>query len=155
MWPPENLIALLKKLSEITKRDVAGKCDASYYSALLEAYHALPETVQRLADKCYELLKESASHPSLSFKRVGRVVARSQVQVRQARQMRHGTVGAFAGTGQGPDDNRIVKSMVHRSVSITRRPKFWPPAIPLIHPSCRRASRQGKPPPGPPWPACC
>ena len=36
------------------------------------AYEALPETVQRLADRSYELLKADPNHPSLRLKRVGR-----------------------------------------------------------------------------------
>ncbi len=35
-------------------------------------YRQLPEEVQRLADKCYELLRQDARHPSLHFKKVGR-----------------------------------------------------------------------------------
>lgn len=37
------------------------------------AYEALPETVQRLADRSYELLKADPNHPSLRLKRVGRL----------------------------------------------------------------------------------
>lgn len=36
------------------------------------AYAALPETVQRLADRCFQLLKADPRHPSLHLKRVGR-----------------------------------------------------------------------------------
>lgn len=36
------------------------------------AYDQLPEEVQGLADKCYELLKRDPQHPSLHFKRTGR-----------------------------------------------------------------------------------
>lgn len=35
-------------------------------------FDALPETVQRLARKNYDLLKASQSHPSLNFKKVGK-----------------------------------------------------------------------------------
>jgi mRNA-degrading endonuclease RelE of RelBE toxin-antitoxin system len=35
-------------------------------------YAALPEDVQRLADKNYELLKRDPFHPSLHFKKVGK-----------------------------------------------------------------------------------
>jgi hypothetical protein len=31
----------------------------------------LPEAVQELADKCFQLLKENPRHPSLRFKKVG------------------------------------------------------------------------------------
>lgn len=37
-----------------------------------ECYDSLPETVQRTADQCYELLKVDPSHPSLHFKKVGK-----------------------------------------------------------------------------------
>ena len=37
-----------------------------------DCYNALPETVQRTADQCYELLKIDPSHPSLHFKKVGK-----------------------------------------------------------------------------------
>ena len=36
-------------------------------------YAALPEDVQKLADKSYELLKADRKHPSLHFKRLGDV----------------------------------------------------------------------------------
>ena len=35
-------------------------------------YRQLPENIQRLADKCYALLREDPRHPSLHFKRIGR-----------------------------------------------------------------------------------
>jgi len=34
-------------------------------------FYALPETVQRLAQKNYDLLKADPTHPSLNFKKVG------------------------------------------------------------------------------------
>lgn len=37
-----------------------------------ECYNALPEEVQRTADRCYELLKTDPFHPSLHFKKVGK-----------------------------------------------------------------------------------
>jgi len=33
-----------------------------------QCYNALPDSVQRTADECYELLKADPSHPSLHFK---------------------------------------------------------------------------------------
>ena len=36
-------------------------------------YDALPEDVRALADKNHELLKNNPRHPSLHFKKVGRV----------------------------------------------------------------------------------
>lgn len=36
------------------------------------AYAALPEAVQRLADRSFQLLKSDPRHPSLHLKRVGR-----------------------------------------------------------------------------------
>ena len=35
-------------------------------------YRRLPEEVQQLADRCYELLRNDPRHPSLHFKKVGR-----------------------------------------------------------------------------------
>lgn len=40
--------------------------------AFWKAYAALPESVQALADKSYELLKENPRHPSLQLKKVSR-----------------------------------------------------------------------------------
>lgn len=37
-----------------------------------QGYDALPESVQRNADQCYELLKHDPSHPSLHFKKIGK-----------------------------------------------------------------------------------
>jgi hypothetical protein len=34
-------------------------------------YHRLPEAVQRLADRCYEMLQNDPTHPSLHFKKIG------------------------------------------------------------------------------------
>ncbi len=36
------------------------------------AYETLPTSVQRLADRNYEVLKENPKHPSLHFKKAGR-----------------------------------------------------------------------------------
>jgi len=36
-------------------------------------YHRLPAEVQRLADSCYELLRQDSRHPSLHLKKVGRL----------------------------------------------------------------------------------
>jgi len=35
-------------------------------------YHALPKSVQQLADKNFALLKRDAQHPSLHFKKIDR-----------------------------------------------------------------------------------
>lgn len=35
-----------------------------------ECYNALPETIQKLADKKYELLKQNPHHPSLRLKKL-------------------------------------------------------------------------------------
>jgi hypothetical protein len=35
-------------------------------------YHQLSEDVQRLANRCYVLLRQNPRHPSLHFKKVGR-----------------------------------------------------------------------------------
>lgn len=34
-------------------------------------YRQLPEDIQELADRCYELLKQDPRYPSLHFKKVG------------------------------------------------------------------------------------
>jgi hypothetical protein len=36
-------------------------------------YHALPGEVRQLADRCYALLRQDPHHPSLRFKKVGRL----------------------------------------------------------------------------------
>jgi hypothetical protein len=41
-------------------------------SRFWERYHALPEEVQRLADRCYKRLREDPHHPSLHFRQIGR-----------------------------------------------------------------------------------
>jgi mRNA-degrading endonuclease RelE of RelBE toxin-antitoxin system len=38
-----------------------------------QSYEKLPEQVRRLADKNFALLKANSQHPSLHFKRVGRL----------------------------------------------------------------------------------
>jgi hypothetical protein len=35
-------------------------------------YYALPDRVQKAADKAYDLLKESPTHSSLHFKKIGK-----------------------------------------------------------------------------------
>lgn len=37
------------------------------------SYEELPEEMQRLANKCFELLKQDRRHPSLQLKKVGRL----------------------------------------------------------------------------------
>ncbi|MFA0783182.1 ParE family toxin-like protein [Candidatus Fervidibacter sacchari] len=37
-----------------------------------ECYRQLPQGVKKLADKCFELLKQEPQHPSLHLKKVGR-----------------------------------------------------------------------------------
>ena len=36
------------------------------------SYETLPDDAQRLADKCFDLLKQDSRHPSLQLKKVGR-----------------------------------------------------------------------------------
>ena len=38
-----------------------------------DCYAALPEDIQNLADKSYELLKADPKHPSLHFRKLGKV----------------------------------------------------------------------------------
>ena len=37
-----------------------------------QCYDALPQDVQRLADRAFELLKQDTRHPSLHFKKISR-----------------------------------------------------------------------------------
>jgi hypothetical protein len=41
--------------------------------AFWEAYNRLPEQIRVLADKNYALLKQNPQHPSLQFKKIGRL----------------------------------------------------------------------------------
>lgn len=41
-------------------------------SGFWKAYDQLPAEICRLADQCFELLKQNPRHPSLHFKKVGR-----------------------------------------------------------------------------------
>ncbi len=38
-----------------------------------ECYQRLPDVVRKLADRCFELMQADPRHPSLHFKRVGRL----------------------------------------------------------------------------------
>jgi hypothetical protein len=38
-----------------------------------QCYDALPQAQQRVADKCFELLRSNPRHPSLQFKKIGAV----------------------------------------------------------------------------------
>ena len=40
-------------------------------SAFWDGYQRLPSTIQQIADKNYELLKQDPDHPSLHFNKVG------------------------------------------------------------------------------------
>jgi len=42
-------------------------------SAFWSSYHALPREVRALAEKNFQLLKADPSHPSLHFKKLGKV----------------------------------------------------------------------------------
>lgn len=35
-------------------------------------YRALPLTIQKLADRCFQLLRQNSQHPSLHLKKVGK-----------------------------------------------------------------------------------
>jgi hypothetical protein len=37
-----------------------------------DCYRQLPGEVRRLADRCYELLRQDSHHPSLHFRKIGR-----------------------------------------------------------------------------------
>jgi hypothetical protein len=52
----------------------AGSCEASRQPEVLwQFYTQLPENVQRLADENFDLLEADPRHPSLHFKKVGRM----------------------------------------------------------------------------------
>ena len=38
-----------------------------------KCYHDLPRSIQQLADKNFSLLKSNSAHPSLQFKKVGKL----------------------------------------------------------------------------------
>jgi len=40
-------------------------------SAFWDCYRKLPDSIQHLADKNYEILKHDPEHPSLHYKKVG------------------------------------------------------------------------------------
>ena len=42
-------------------------------SRFWQCYNSLPESVRELADKNFRLLREDPTHPSLEFKKVGRI----------------------------------------------------------------------------------
>jgi hypothetical protein len=46
-------------------------CDSSATSRFWSCFHSLPNPVQALARRNYELLKRDPRHPSLRFKKVG------------------------------------------------------------------------------------
>lgn len=49
-----------------------GLCEAFCQHSLLGTLCALPEEIQTLADKSYDLLKNDPRHPSLHFKKLGK-----------------------------------------------------------------------------------
>ena len=54
-------------------RDAAETCEAPRQPQVLAALRATSREIQRLADENYELLKANPRHPSLHFKKVGRM----------------------------------------------------------------------------------
>jgi hypothetical protein len=50
----------------------APNCDAPSKPSLLAVLQAAHVDIQRLADRCYELLRQDPHHSSLHFKKVGR-----------------------------------------------------------------------------------
>ncbi len=54
-------------------KDAARICEASLEPKFWNFYAQLPKEIQELADANYELLKSDPRHPSLHFKKVGRM----------------------------------------------------------------------------------
>jgi hypothetical protein len=48
-------------------------CEAPGHAALLAVLQDLPKEVRELADRSYELLKSNPAHPSLHYKKAGKV----------------------------------------------------------------------------------
>jgi hypothetical protein len=61
----------LAKRLPISARGAPASYEAFCGSGFWVAYNALPETIRKLADKNYALLKADPQHPSPHFKRVG------------------------------------------------------------------------------------
>jgi hypothetical protein len=57
-------------LCATTRRGRPRSCDSSGGADFWACYRALPDPVQSLADKAFELLKTDPRHPSLYFKKV-------------------------------------------------------------------------------------
>jgi hypothetical protein len=57
----------------IIAKAAAASCETFREPAFWDAYGKLPANIRELTDKNYVLLKENPQHPSLHFKRVGRV----------------------------------------------------------------------------------
>ena len=53
-------------------------------SAFWDGYQRLPSTIQQIADKNYELLKQDPDHPSLHFKKVGEYRSEKQKRFQKA-----------------------------------------------------------------------
>jgi hypothetical protein len=61
-----------------------------------EAYRNLPEHIQKLADKNFELLKSKSDHPSIRFKQVGILwSARVGIHYRAVARLRGGDLHWF------------------------------------------------------------
>jgi hypothetical protein len=77
-------------------------------------YEALPKPVRAVADKNFQLLKLDPKHPSLHFKRIGKVwsVRVGSITVRWATMLRMGSNGSGSGATltmiESPDNNASV-----------------------------------------------
>jgi hypothetical protein len=66
VWPNWRLRPM-----KILRRVVAPACESFCYSRFWFSYRQLPDEIQSLADKNFELLKQSPRHPSLWLKKIG------------------------------------------------------------------------------------
>ncbi len=74
-----------------------------------ECYNALPEEVQRLADKNYDLLVENVEHPSLEFKQIGRLWSVRVGLHYRALGFSEGETIAWFWIGAHPEYDRLIR----------------------------------------------
>lgn len=71
-------------------------------------YNDLPEDIQDLADKNYELLKASPQHPSLHFKKVGDFWSARVGLGRRALAIEEGDDLVWFWIGKHDEDDRLI-----------------------------------------------
>jgi hypothetical protein len=73
-----------------------------------QCYRQLPEDVQRLADRCYELLQRDPRHPSLHFEKMGRFWSARVGLHYRALAVEHGTDLIWFWIGSHADYDRLL-----------------------------------------------